>query len=819
MRLFAEYAPAYWAAGLPVVPLRAREKRPIPEGWSSFADHLPDENLQQAWLGAYPEGNIGLVLGPQSGILVVDIDTDDPRAQQVLERLLPPSPWKRIGRKGAVLAYRYNGQATFRVKTEEGKTLVEVLSTGTQVVLPPSIHPDTGMPYTANADLLEVKDMLPALPREIEAMMRGGLEEAGYNLSHSGYTKITEFIAAGARDNAMVAHAGILARAITRGERNLLEAFSEIEHWCNTWVERIEGDVIDAQKGKQRICQFLVRDVLGERRLSLPRGWDAGLTDEMKRAFGLNFNEEHEEWDFDRLKDHLVDAFSQYTSEGSGRSRAIEYVMERLARSRNIHQLDEERLLQWIVQSSGLNYNLSALKRHLRQLRQGDIQGNDHTEIAQAVIEELSQFGDFRHYNGVFWQWKGADWGQMAEEEILRFIAEEFGSFQAARRQSDHVGILKVMRSLAEKPLKETTLYGINFSNGFLTSDLELLPHHPSFGATYTLPYGYRPELEDRAFRWHEFLKSCWGSDPDYADKVQALREAIAVTLFGLGPRYSRAICLYGAASSGKTQILKVVKGLMPERSYSAVPPSDWGDRFLPTELHDKLLNICGELSEDKLIDGERFKLIIEGSEINGQYKGKQIFKFQPHCTHWFASNHMPKTRDTSAGFNRRWLILQFTKTVGTEERVVDIGISLLADEREAIAAWAVKAIRDITERKEFLIPDSHKQLIGEVANMNNSLRFFLTASGLVSVDPTGSENGNRTTETKLHDAYYSFCRSSGAARPVSWKIFRIKMRELAPELGFKILPFRDDKGQDQAWYVNLTLVEDRVGLKRSGTS
>ena len=46
---------------------------------------------------------------------------------------------------------------------------------------------------------------------------------------------------AGARDNTMVWHAGLLARAVTRGERSLLQVLGEMEAWVNGYVEQIEA--------------------------------------------------------------------------------------------------------------------------------------------------------------------------------------------------------------------------------------------------------------------------------------------------------------------------------------------------------------------------------------------------------------------------------------------------------------------------------------------------------------------------------------------------------------------------------------------------
>jgi putative DNA primase/helicase len=159
--IFLSTAPAYFAANIPVIPLFSQEKRPIPQGWNRFAEEMPGVEEQQAWLDQYPDGNIGLVLGKCSRVSVMDIDTDDQKLINMILKELPESPWVRVGKKGMVIAFRYNGVKTFRIKTADGKSVCEYLSDRTQVVLPPSIHPDTKRPYTANCELLDVYEKLP----------------------------------------------------------------------------------------------------------------------------------------------------------------------------------------------------------------------------------------------------------------------------------------------------------------------------------------------------------------------------------------------------------------------------------------------------------------------------------------------------------------------------------------------------------------------------------------------------------------------------------------------------------------------------------
>lgn len=805
--MFSEHAPKYWAVGLPAMPLRPCAKIPALTAWQSFCAQMPTEEQQNEWLNAYPDGNIGLPLGPQAGIVALDLDSEDPRVQAILDQIMPPTPWKRVGKKGAVYAFKYNGERTYRIKDADNKTILEVLSRGAQIVLPPSIHPDTMQPYRANADLFEVYDKLPALPASFETMVRQALIDAGFKLTSRGATKVTEWVPSGGRDSALVAMAGLCARSVLRKERTLLEAINEMEGWIATYTEKVVGDELDPAKGRQKVLEFLRRD-LTENRKALPSGWDAGMTAEEATEMRSYFGEEAEEWTSAQIMDYLQTKFIEIPKDNvPGRQALIEEVLARVARSEHLNNIDQDLILNFIQNGSGRMVTVASLRKHLKGMQGGEILGTDHTEIAQALLRKMEVEGEIRFEGGNFYQWFGANWRALNEAEIMKRLAEEYGGLQAARKFSDHKGILQVMQKLSRADLVTEAVPGINFANGYLTDDMQLLNHDPRFGATYVLPYRYVQD-EGAPSIFLSFLDQCWGEDEDYLDKVQALREMIAATLFGRAPNYQRAFCLYGVAGSGKTTLMDIILGLIPSSAVCSIPPQDWADKFLPTQMAGKLVNACGELSETEMIPGNLFKMIVEGAEMNGQHKGKDIFKFRPLCAQWFATNHLPRSRDTSAGFNRRWLILHFTKPCPRDQLRRDLAPEILAEEREAIVAWAAPAIQDLLRQQDYTLPPSHIAQISEVATQNNSVRFFMTAGGGVQVGPASAENEmSPILEKDLYSLYYTWCKLKANLPPVQLKRFRMIMQDLQSELGFRLLIDRSS-GVEMASYTNLILSE-----------
>jgi tetratricopeptide (TPR) repeat protein len=175
--IYGTVAPRYRARGLPVVP--ALGKVAIPRDWQVWSDRLPDEGVYRRWL-EIPWANIGLVLGPQSGVSAIDIDTNDPELIEFMRSILPPSPWCRVGRRGMALAYRWTGLPAMCCVENRAPSLFELyLCARGHILIPPSLHPLTGQPYRANRELLDVLDDLPALPGNFAEVLTQELKARG----------------------------------------------------------------------------------------------------------------------------------------------------------------------------------------------------------------------------------------------------------------------------------------------------------------------------------------------------------------------------------------------------------------------------------------------------------------------------------------------------------------------------------------------------------------------------------------------------------------------------------------------------------------
>lgn len=803
MSIFADNAPLYWEAGIPVIPLKrwnspgkGAGKAPILNEWTQYGETMPSEAMRASWLVSYPDSNIGLPFGEASGLCAIDIDTEDPDLVAAIQEALPRSPWVRIGKKGMGLIFRWQGQPNFKLRNSDNESIVEFLGKGNQMVMPPSIHPDTGKPYTANKNLWEILEAIPAMPLDVEKRLREALGVRGVSVAQTGRSAPLDVVPQGERDIQMVRHAGYLSRVVLgidkRQKFTLAEAIKHMATWVEDFTTRVAGDDMDPDKGVAKLIEFLLKDV--EKGRTMPDGWDDGLTDEQREhpaiAEMIKRNAV-QRWDVDKaIKWIEAKAEENVDDNANTTMKNINELIEKLAEDDNFTEFDFNVVITAIQRAATpLKISKPDLKQAFKAARKGDTEeAEDHEAIARQLVEELQRGGEILFDKGRLWQWSGAHFEQLDRKSVYMAVAEGVKGNQLAKRHADYESITKTIEAMVRGELVQELEPGINFANGFLDINLKLHDHSPKYGKTFTMPFDYIPERAGEAHKWLGYLEQSWGDDEDYADKVNALQEAFAATMFGIAPTYQRAFLLHGKPKTGKSQALEVLRALMPADSRCSIAPTVWNERFQLSGMVNKTLNLCGELPEEAVINGEKFKMVIGGEEITTEFKNQDPFAFRPVAAHWFASNHLPRSRDTSGGFSRRWLIFDFNRIIKDEERVVDFWKVLVSEEREAIAAWAVQGLRRLQLQKEYTLPASHEVRLNQVIRSNNSVAAFLQSSDKVI---TTGNDADTVDVRNVFDHYVFYMKEVSKGWSVSFERFK----QMLDELGHYVRPYRDGVG------------------------
>jgi len=136
----------YIESNVSVMPVLPNSKKAFISDWSKWCERLPIADEYYEWITEkYKSFNIGACMGipidNEYMLDCLDIDTDN---EETIS-LCPYSPVSKKGKTGETRFFKFKkDQTTRRLKETLG---IEILSSGTFTVLPPSIHPDTKKPY------------------------------------------------------------------------------------------------------------------------------------------------------------------------------------------------------------------------------------------------------------------------------------------------------------------------------------------------------------------------------------------------------------------------------------------------------------------------------------------------------------------------------------------------------------------------------------------------------------------------------------------------------------------------------------------------
>lgn len=162
MRELYHAANAYLQAGLSVIPIASRSKTPL-ISWQQYQHRRAKAEEINAWLSEWPNANVGIVTGLISGLVVIDLDTEE--AKDKLKERVPGFDFTTVPRsrtgKGWQLFFKHPGvNVPNRTGVIPG---LDVRGDGGYVVAPPSIHP-SGKHYRWE---VPIKGELPKLPPEL----------------------------------------------------------------------------------------------------------------------------------------------------------------------------------------------------------------------------------------------------------------------------------------------------------------------------------------------------------------------------------------------------------------------------------------------------------------------------------------------------------------------------------------------------------------------------------------------------------------------------------------------------------------------------
>ena len=372
------------------------------------------------------------------------------------------------------------------------------------------------------------------------------------------------------------------------------------------------------------------------------------------------------------------------------------------------------------------------------------------TFIPSNLADNLMSEYDFICSLGELFIYQGGVYRPIGIEFIKNQCREKLQQASRINRVNEVIAHIQDMRYIDADKLN-TYKHLINLENGMydIKND-KLLSHSKEYFSTVRIPVKYDPSVS-------------YANISDWLSSTLADPECIqlACELFGYclipDTSMSKAFMLVGSGANGKSTFLTVLENFIGKDNISKVPLQELSDnRFKRAELFGKLVNLFADLDNKALESTSYFKTIVTGDSIDAERKHQDPFSFRPFARLVFSANEIPRSRDKSFAYYRRWAIIPFEKQfVGVNDNK---GLAEELSKPENLSALlncALPALREIQKRQSFSEPGKVKEALNEYEKQNDPIKAFV-AECCEFYATARVERGS------LYDAFCKYCNETG---------------------------------------------------------
>jgi putative DNA primase/helicase len=382
--------------------------------------------------------------------------------------------------------------------------------------------------------------------------------------------------------------------------------------------------------------------------------------------------------------------------------------------------------------------------------------------LAEGILADEKLLSDPE--TGLLYRWNGKVWEKFDEDHIRRDAIKRLGNEAQKSRVEDAVFQIKMLSTIEHGRSLNDKDDWICLNNGMLNlNSYEMTSHHPSYLCTYSLPVDFDPESKNICHRWLRYLET----NIQTPEVIAQFQEFFGYCLTK-DTRYQKALFGLGHGGDGKSTAYSILKEMIGDENCAAVSFADLENEFHRSSLYHKLINISTEIGAQS-IESPYFKAITGGDVINAAFKHKNAFAFKPYCKLVVAGNSLPRVRDNSDGYFRRFLPIQFKRQFleGDPERDPYL-FEALKEELSEIFYWSLCGLERLRKQKLFTTCDETKTLMMGYRRSNNPVLCFTEDECIF--------NEHASIDKKdLYNGYRKYCGEFGYA-PLNYDNF---IREL----------------------------------------
>lgn len=221
---------------------------------------------------------------------------------------------------------------------------------------------------------------------------------------------------------------------------------------------------------------------------------------------------------------------------------------------------------------------------------------------------------------------------------------------------------------------------------------------------------------------------------------------------------------LIGEGSNGKSTYIGLLKDVVGDDNISGLQPKDITARFLGAHIVGKTANLGDDIASGYLDDKDCaiIKSVATGDLMFTDVKGGTGFKFEPYCTMVFSCNAFPRLADTTPGFMRRFMPIEFNAKFTNADPDFDpmIGEKLREEETlEYACVIGVEGLRRVIAQNGPTPNEMSEAVKGDLAREGNTALQWFSDEGITAEHIVGM------TKEEVHKEYSEWCERNGYAR------------------------------------------------------
>ena len=342
----------------------------------------------------------------------------------------------------------------------------------------------------------------------------------------------------------------------------------------------------------------------------------------------------------------------------------------------------------------------------------------DYVRFARDFIDMQPLYYD---RSSIWWLWnfKNNAWELIDETDLLNelYVAAE-GSNIRITQNSVKSEILTAMKMVARKrePKKAKGTW-IQFRNKIIdvASGEEFEPSSEYF---LTNPIPHEIGDSDATPVIDKLFEEWVGKD-----YVQTLYEIMAYSLL---PNYPLHLifCFIGAGCNGKSCFQRLQHRFIGAQNICSTELDVLIDsRFESTKLHKKLVCLLGETNFGEMKKTSLIKKLVGQDLIGFEYKNKLPFDDYNYAKIMINTNNLPTSEDTSEGFYRRWMIIDFPNRFKEGPDPVK---TVTDEELSCLSRRCVSVLKQLLDRGKFTNQGTIRERKHKFIMSSNPLGIFL---------------------------------------------------------------------------------------------